>query len=472
MSKKRNYLRKAGSVWTAVFLLACSVCVHTSANAVETESAAEDGAWTDEAAVTINGTDYDLAHFNYYFQSWYDSFSGENAAMLPYMFDQSRSLKEQEYEDGRTWFDYFIDEASVSMQQIVTLAEEAKKADYKLDKEAEEEIGRVLEAVSGFAGTLGMDADSYLEYFYGEGMDTEEFTGCLADARLAEGYSGQVRDSFRPEDERIREYYEDHIRDFTTVKYERFFARACAMGEEPAPEEMDEAKALAEEVLEKVQSGVSLKEASQGLEDKGTYHSFNSADYIDGSVYGDWLFDASRSDGDCFLTEEANGWYVMVFHSRDEADYPAVSILDAFFPVDETKGTVDEQLEASCLEAEAFEKEWEEKGADLDAFRLLARSVAEKSGTAAEYAALTKEMFSGSVNKWLFDPQRKSGDVSVLYASDGFHVMYYAGEAQPAWKVMAEEALKAEAYSEWFDALMESSVLVRHDDVLEHAGGY
>lgn len=158
MSKKRNYLRKAGSVWTAVFLLACSVCVHTSANAVETESAAEDGAWTDEAAVTINGTDYDLAHFNYYFQSWYDSFSGENAAMLPYMFDQSRSLKEQEYEDGRTWFDYFIDEASVSMQQIVTLAEEAKKADYKLDKEAEEEIGRVLEAVSGFAGTLGMDA--------------------------------------------------------------------------------------------------------------------------------------------------------------------------------------------------------------------------------------------------------------------------------------------------------------------------
>ena len=241
-----------------------------------------------DIAVTINGTDYTLAQFNYYFQSWYDSFSTENAALLPYMFDQSKSLKEQEYEDGRSWFDYFVDESCESMQQIVTLAEEAKKADFVLSKQAHAQVDEVLNTVTDFAGTLGMEADDYLAYFYGEGMDLEEFTACLSDARLADGYAQQVRESFAPDAEQLEAYYTEHTRDFTTVSYERYFARASAMGTQATPEQLEKAKAVADQVYEKVKGGISLQEATQQLsKETGTYHAFDDAQYLDGSVYGD-----------------------------------------------------------------------------------------------------------------------------------------------------------------------------------------
>ena len=426
-----------------------------------------------DIAVTINGTDYTLAQFNYYFQSWYDSFSTENAALLPYMFDQSKSLKEQEYEDGRSWFDYFVDESCESMQQIVTLAEEAKKADFVLSKQAHAQVDEVLNTVTDFAGTLGMEADDYLAYFYGEGMDLEEFTACLSDARLADGYAQQVRESFAPDAEQLEAYYTEHTRDFTTVSYERYFARASAMGTQATPEQLEKAKAVADQVYEKVKGGISLQEATQQLsKETGTYHAFDDAQYLDGSVYGDWLFDPERKAGDLFLTQEVNGWYVMVFHSRELADYASISVMDAVFPVDEADGSMDEQLEASCLKAEAFLEEWKKAGAGEAAFEAMARLQSRESGAAFDYPSLTKDVFSAGLNKWAFARERKIGEAAVLYDPEGFHVLYYAGESVPAWQVKAADALKEEAFGSWFDELMKGSELTRHEDVLAHAGGY
>ncbi|MBO7709151.1 MAG: peptidylprolyl isomerase [Lachnospiraceae bacterium] len=423
-------------------------------------------------AVTVNGTDHSLAEFNYYFNSWYASFTEENSAYLSYMFDEAKSLKEQDYEDGRTWFDFFADEALLSMQQILTLSEEAEKAGYELSGQKREEIAQVQETVAGFAKTLGMETEEYLAYFYGEGMDEALFEKCLTDARLADGYAGMLRSSIDPADDEIEAYYRDHVRDYTTARYERFFARACAMGTVPTEEESAAAKKMAEEIRQQVAEGTSLKEAAQPYADRGKYLSFDDASYIEGSVYGDWLFDAERRDGDLFLVEDANGWYVMVFHGLDEADYPTAHVLDAYFPLDETAGTVDEQLEASCLEAEAFRDEWVQAGSTRDAFVELAARQAEKSGTAADLASVTRGQFEKNITKWLFDAQRSEGDCEILYSEEGFHVMYYDGTGEEAWIALAREDLQEQRFQAWFDDLTEKTEVIRHEDVLAHAGGY
>ena len=188
------------------------VLLATVFSAAGTEASDETGSGK-SAAVTISGVDHSLAEFNYYFNSWYASFTEENSAYLPYMFDEAKSLKEQEYEDGRTWFDFFTDEALLSMQQILTLADEAGKAGYELSGQKREEITRVRETVAEFAKTLGMKPGAYLEYFYGEGMDETLFEKCLTDARLADGYAEMIRSSIDPDENEIEAYYGNHMRD-------------------------------------------------------------------------------------------------------------------------------------------------------------------------------------------------------------------------------------------------------------------
>ena len=450
----------------AVLLLALAVAGAFAGSASGREASGKD------TAVKINGQGYSLAEFNYYFNSWYASFTEENAAYLSYMFDEAKSLKEQEYEDGRTWFDYFTEEAAVSMQQVITLSQKAQEAGISLSREKQKEIGRILETVSEFASGLGMKADDYLAYFYGEGMDETLFTKCLTDARLADAYSQQIKSSIEPSEEEIEAWYKEHSGDYTTVSYERFFARASSMGTEPAAEEKQAAKELAQTVYEQLEAGVPLKEASADHAEEGKYISFDDASYIAGSVYGDWLFDAERTDGDRYLAEDANGWYVMVFHARNEADYLTAHILDAYFPTDETDGSSDEQLEASCLKAEAFREDWEKNGGTSELFRDMAAGLAEDTGAEYEYTDLTRGCLSDRIDRWVFAEDRKAGDCQILYTEEGFHVLYYDGTSRESWKVLAAEDLREEGYQTWFDDVMKEASLVRYEDTLEHAGGY
>lgn len=425
-----------------------------------------------DTAVKINGQGYSLAEFNFYFHSWYASFTENNAAYLSYMFDEAKSLKEQEYEDGRSWFDFFTDEAVLSMQQIITLSEMGREAGVTLSETKQKEIENVLETVREFADTLGMKTDAYLSYFYGEGMDEEGLRKCLTDARLADAYSEQVRESFELTEEEIKAWYEAHSGDYTTVSYERFFARASSMGTEPSAEEKKAAGELAQAVYDQVEAGKSLKEASAGHSDEGKYLTFDDASFIQGSVYGDWLFDPERADGDTYLVEDVNGWYVMVFHGRNEADYLTAHVLDAFFPTDEADGTQDEQLEASCLKAESFYDGWKENDGTGEGFCALAEKQAESTGAEYEYISLTRGSLGEYADRWAFEEGRKAGDCAVVYAPEGFHVLYYEGTSQEAWKVLAAKDLREERYLAWFDEMMEASALVRYEDTLEHAGGY
>ena len=48
---------------------------------------------------------------------------------------------------------------------------------------------------------------------------------------------------------------------------------------------------------------------------------------------------------------------------------------------------------------------------------------------------------------WLFDSARKEGDTGMVNTTYGTHIMYYAGEAGPAWKAAAQAALETEDYT-------------------------
>ncbi len=451
-------------------LILCVICFSPALKTAAGEN--ETDQYGKETALVINGETHTLAEFNYYFNAWYSSFTQSNASYIPYMFDESKSLKDQEYEEGRSWFDYFVDQAALSMQQIIVVSDLAKEEGLTLSQADLDKVEEVYDALTGFAETFEMDPSEYLKIFYGDGMDPELFRQCLTDTRLADAYSGQVKASYEPDGEEIEAYYREHLRDYTTVQYERYFARASAMGTVPTPEQKEEAHQLAQEIYQEVSEGTPLKEAAASHEEEGVYYAFDDAAYIEGSVYGDWLFDPQRAEGDLLLTEEVNGWYVMVFHAANEADYLTAEVLDAYFPLDTALADTDEQLEDSCLKAEKFLEEWKEAGADEAAFTDMVKELAESTGAQPEYSSVLKGTFDEGINDWIFDGQRKAGDCEVLYSAQGFHVVYLRGWGGPAWESLVRTDLQEKEYQAWFDDLMASSEMTRCEEVLAHAGGY
>ena len=232
-------------------------------------------------------------------------------------------------------------------------------------------------------------------------------------------------------------------------------------------------------MYQRVLDGESLEEASADYSDEGVYYEMTDARYDAQYSYGDWLFSADRVDGDCTLIDDGNGFYVMVFHDRYEDTYNSARILDMSFPVDAAETDVDQALEDSCSEAEDALAEWQSGEATRESFEEMAAAHAEElqeqntDGEEIEYLYedATEDDLDSSISDWCFDEDRQPGDCEVVYTSSGFHLIYYIEDGAPAWQVEAGRDLIEEKYQEWYSELTESVQCVRHNWVLQRAGG-
>lgn len=70
-------------------------------------------------AATIGDESYTAAEVNYYFVNNYQNFLSQNYNYISYMgLDVSSDLRDQEYSDGETWFDFFRDQTLQQMAEI------------------------------------------------------------------------------------------------------------------------------------------------------------------------------------------------------------------------------------------------------------------------------------------------------------------------------------------------------------------
>lgn len=430
-------------------------------------------------AITINGKNYSLAEFNYYYTAYIDSYSEDYSEFMDYMFDRSRSLKDQVYDEGISWFDFFVDEASESMTQVLTVAEEAEKAGFALPENQEEEVEENLALLDQYAEYMDLSTDRYLTTLYGSGMDRELYEKHLRLSRLAGAYSEYIRDGIEPSTDEIEAYYQENIRQYTGVDYERFYARAAGLNETATEEQREAARQTAEEIYGRLQNGESLKAVSEEYSEEGVYYEMTDARYDAEYSYGDWLFDPERKDGDSVVIDDGNGFYVMVFHERYEDTYDTARILDMYFPADSTAEDANQALEDSCTEAEEALAEWQGGAATEESFEKMAAAHAEEQqenstdGTEVQYRYenATRNDLGEDISKWCFEEERQAGDCEVVYTSSGFHLIYYMGGGEPAWQAEAREDLIEEEYQAWYSKLTESVQCVRHDWVLQRAGG-
>ena len=431
-------------------------------------------------AVSIDGKNYKLSEFNYYYYASYNSYLDDYSEYIGYMFDDSRSLKDQQYDEKQSWFDYFQDQAVDSMTSIIETAKLAEDAGYQLSAEADEEMAAVMEGIRSSAESAGFSTDQYLENIYGSGMNEKVYKEHLTKSHLAAEYSEKLKEEYSFSEKEIEQYYREHLAEYTFVNYERFYVKASEVDTEPTELEKKEAYELAQQIYDRVEKGEPLKTVSGEYQDKGTYYSFDDAYYDSSFSYGEWLFSEERKDGDANVIDDGSGYYVMVFHSRNESSYAAADIIDVSFPVeaasadssaDDDKDKVSQMYEDSCAGAEELLAKWQAGEQTKESFETLSAEIDSSQGTVNPYTDLTKGTLDDAVSQWVFDSARRPGDCQVIYTESGFHTVYYAEAGREAWKVEAEADLRNAVHDAWYQELLDTAAVKRHSYVMGFAGG-
>ncbi len=172
-----------------------------------------------------------------------------------------------------------------------------------------------------------------------------------------------------------------------------------------------------------------------------------------------WLFDSATAVNSTKLIDNADDeetsktkttytvYMLKTASHLDESETQDVAHLLVKFesepPSDEEKATAKAEADALLAEIMAGDK-------TLDSFKKLAEEKTDDSNVVYENVQ-TGEMVEPFEN-WIFDEKRTAGDIEIVETEYGYHIMYYIGEGDPAWKVNAHNGSLNDLFEDWVEA--------------------
>ncbi len=394
-------------------------------------------------AYTIDGQDYSAAEMSYYYGGVYQNFYSQYGTYASYFFDSSKSLRDQEYSEGKSWFDYFADQAKQTLTQEHRMVAAANAAGYSDDEYVDAQEEYQVAVMSAYAKSNGMSLSELLKNYYGELMSEKVFRSCVRRSALASSYSASQYSSYEYDDAALKAAYDADPDQYDMVDIEYVIVNATYADDATDEEKnaaIELAKKQADHVIELIDGGDEMEAASKTVE--GTYYHTGYSTYGSASDVLVWAFDDARKAGDTTVIEMSEtAYYAVKFNSRFRPDESPVSVRHILVADEETANDILAQFN----EGEKTES----------AFAALAVSNSTDSGSAGN-GGLYPDFYYGQMveafEEWSFDPARQSGDTGIVQTDYGYHVMYFVERnSEPYWKVSAENDLRGDAYNAWLE---------------------
>ena len=171
-------------------------------------------------AVTISGTHYNVAEFNYYYftalNEYVDEYFDEDGENGP--FDLSVSLDEQSRDDGTTWQDYFTQLAEERMIEVIYFNTEAEEAGYVYSDAELAPIQEQLDYIEADRLEYDISLSNYLVAYWGVGMSEAVYTAELTKDVQADAYAAFLSETLEVTEEAAADWIaENNPADYTTA---------------------------------------------------------------------------------------------------------------------------------------------------------------------------------------------------------------------------------------------------------------
>lgn len=432
-------------------------------------------------SVTSDSYEIDNAMMSYFFNSQVQYYLSNTSSSS---IDQTKSLKSQKYSDSQTWFDYFMAGTKAQVQRLVVLAEAAKAEGMELTAEEKESIESQLNAIDQQAQAQGTTFNKYIASIYGNGVTREDVQRCLELYTLANSFYEQKYNGFTYSDEVLESYFEENQQTLTVYSYKSYTINAefdIDASDDVKNEALAAAKASADELAacttsEAFDAWVEafLKETGEDDEEEiaKTLESTLNEDttYSSSSEIAKWAYEDGRKAGDTKVIEGTNKYTVaLLVKAPAREEYLTKNVRHILFTED-TYGSA----EAALNQATTVRKEFSNGEQTAEAFGALAEKYSEDTGSSTnggQYLNIRKGQMVEAFEDWCFDEARTVGETGIVETDYGYHLMYFEGDGDIAWKAKATEAKRAEDYEALYETYESQYAVSFSDKLLDRIRG-
>lgn len=458
-------------------------------------------------AVQINYYLNDIVRNQY---SQWQSMYGDSTSMYLSMMGVSTStpLNEQvtNEETGETWADNFLHQALEKAKSDYALYDKAMAEGFKLSEEDESSIKLSLEQIKLYALYYAgqKNPNKYLRALYGYGSDMKSYEEYTRVSYIASAYYNKNREALKYNDTAIRTEDNKDLNKYTSFSYATYYLSSSSFLEGGTKDEKgnisytdaEKAAALkkAEEVANSLLAAKDITEldtAIKALEINkdnknaaATQNQLVMYSEIPASMQS-WIADKAREknnitvianesttkDADGKETKVTNGYYVVLFQTRDENLRPLANVRHLLVQFEggttDSNGNkvyTDAEKAKAKTEAEKLLDDWKKGAATEDSFIELVKKHSDDAGS-KEQGGLIEDIHRNSnlvdsFKAWSVDPDRKVGDTAVLISEYGYHVMFYSSNEELTYRdYMISEDLREADITKWHEDILKNVTL-------------
>ncbi len=424
-------------------------------------------------AMSSKNFEVDNAMMTYYLKNEYYSFTNQYADYLTmYGLDTSKSLRSQSYGDG-TWFDYFLSQAKNSVNDVLLCAEKAKAEGMELSKDDKKSIDESIETMQTYAKQNKMTLKKYLSAAFAAGINEDDVRRAMELSLLASNYSEDFNKKLEYTDDDLNKYFEENKSSYVKADYLKYSFESSNSDKDAAKQESkdiadklaatktsEQFKSVLETFLTDYYTEKNAAEAESedktktdveaGLDAANATAYFPTKEEKEQTELEKWLFNNATKVNETLVVEPAEDKtaytvYMMVKPEYRD-DYETVNVRHILLSVStEADQTAWDEAKAK---ADELVKKFNEGEKTSEAFEALAKENSEDANASTNgglYEGVTKNTSSYPEEfvNWSFDATRNQGDVGVIKTDSGYHVMYFEGKGDIAWKIQATSDKKA-----------------------------
>ena len=441
---------------------------------------------------------YYIDAVNGFYNEWYNSYAENTDSYLQAMgLDTTKPLNQQIYdqESGKTWSDYFVDEAISQAASDYAMYDLAMAENFTLSEEEKSSYDSTISMLNTYATIYGYSSpDKYLSAVYGYGSSLKGYSEYYERSVIAAAYYAAHEDTFTYTAEDRNTYAADKEANFNSYTYDSvymsytYFREGGTKDEDGhttyTNEENEAARKTMKETAEALATAASVddlkeKVAAVKVTEGNSVSVTENKDVLHSSVnaaLSKWLAEEGRQDGDIAAipnettsTDEegkettiVNGYYVVIYHSTNDNTSDMANMGYIYVPYE--GGTKDEEADKTVYsdedkantksKVEGYLTEWESGEKTKESLEALANKLIEEEK--AESGGLVENLhvnsdFDQAIMDWILAADRAEGDTTIVEADDGFYLLYYSGKAELNYRqYMIETEMRAADYEEWY----------------------
>ena len=425
-------------------------------------------------AVEIGEHTLSVADFNYYFRTAYQNMYtnikntyGDYADML---LDTSKPLSEQQYNEDQTWEDYLTGVTLDNLKDIYAVYDEAQEKGFALSESGAADIDNVVSSYSTAAKEANYKLDNYLTAIFGKGVNEKVLRRLLEIVSISGEYTEKAESDITYTASEAAAYYDAHKNDIDSVSarlYSLSFKKEDAE-EGASGRTKEEAQAIADGLLEAehtpegftayISENLTAEEQLSFGDGSNTFYQGLAYNSIGEAGLADWLFDASRAEGDMGWVEGDGQFYLLYFVERTDNSYSMVNMRHILIkPVTDDEGNeVEDAMGEARKTLEGIYEDWQADNGGEDEFAVLANVYSEDGDgtTGGLYENVTKGQMVEPIDTWLFDPARRSGDSEFIETQYGWHLVYFVGNGGNYKDQLLDTAIRDEKFTEWHEGVL------------------